>query len=209
MAIETDRWRNQEQVLTDLSKAFGFSTTSLEANRAGKLSAEQWSSMFGRFIKTVISTAAWIIGPFGLWSILIAYNRGLSLPSAVQTIFSLAVHPKEMFTDGWMKPAFCIVATLACVGVGFLRASRISFGLYFDLLERAVVLKEGRVEGREEQIFRPGGRDPIERYFFDTKDERFSVNLQAYRAIEQGAAYRLYLLPRSRALVAIEPRVAG
>ena len=209
MKFEADHWRNHEQILVDLAKALGFSSSSLEANRTGKLSAEQWSSMFGRFLRTVIATAGWIIGPFGIWSVLIAYSRGVSLPSALQTILSLALHPKEMFEDGWMKPAFCIVATLTCIVVGFWRASRISFGLYFDLMERAVVLKEGRVEGREEQIFRAGGRDPIERYFFEMKDERFIVNLQAYRAIEQGAAYRVYVLPRSRALVAIEPRTAG
>jgi hypothetical protein len=209
VALQTDRWRTKEQVLVDLSKALSFSAASLESNRTGKLSAEQWSSMFGRFLREVLGTAAWLVGPFGIWSLLIAYSRGISLPSAVQTIFTLALHPKEMFGDGWMKPAFCIVATLACIGVGFWRASRISFGLYFDLLERAVVSKEGRVEAREDQVFRKSGRDPIEKYYFDMKDERFVVNLQAFRAIEQGAAYRLYVLPRSRKLIAIEPRVDG
>jgi hypothetical protein len=32
------------------------------------------------------------------------------------------------------------------------------------------------------------------------------VNLAAYRAIEDGAVYLLYILPRSRQLVAIEPK---
>ena len=76
------------------------------------------------------------------------------------------------------------------------------------MLERSIVAREARINAREEQTIRPNGRDPIEVYFFETKTDRYEVNLAAYRALEDGSVYRLYLLPRSKLLVSLEPKVS-
>jgi hypothetical protein len=79
--------------------------------------------------------------------------------------------------------------------------------LYFDLLDRKVEAREGRVVASEEQINRPNGRDPIEKYFFSLRYLNMPVSLAAYRALEAGSLYIVYLLPRSELLVSIEPKM--
>ena len=86
-------------------------------------------------------------------------------------------------------------------------ASRVPLTLYFDLLDSKVEAREGRVVAREEQINRPNGRDPIEKYFFSLRYLNMPVSLAAYRALEAGSIYIVYLLPRSERLASIEPKV--
>ena len=58
--------------------------------------------------------------------------------------------------------------------------------------------REGRVVAREEQINRANGRDPIEKYFFSLRYLNMPVNLAAYRALEAGSVYIVYLLPAAK-----------
>jgi hypothetical protein len=74
-------------------------------------------------------------------------------------------------------------------------------------LERKVIRQEGRVVAREETVNRANGRDPIEKYFFALRYLTMPVNLAAYRALEAGSVYIVYLLPRSETLVSIEPKM--
>jgi hypothetical protein len=60
---------------------------------------------------------------------------------------------------------------------------------------------------REDQTLRPNGRDPVEKFFFVLKNDYYQVNLPAYRALENGSMYILYVLPRSNVLVSIEPKL--
>lgn len=93
--------------------------------------------------------------------------------------------------------------------IAVLLASRVPLAIYFDLLDRKVVRSEGRVVAREETVNRANGRDPIEKYFFSLRYLNMPVNLKAYRALEAGSIYLVYLLPRSEELVSIEPKIEG
>jgi hypothetical protein len=84
---------------------------------------------------------------------------------------------------------------------------RMPFGLYFDLLGREVQNKVGRVVSREETTNRDNGRDPIEKYYFSLRYLNMPVNLAAYRALESGSIYIVYLTARSEILVSIEPKI--
>ena len=95
---------------------------------------------------------------------------------------------------------------LAGLLFGLYLVSRFPFALYFDLLDGTVFTKEGRIVAREEQTLRANGRDPVEKYFLDMKADRFEVNLAAFRAVENGGMYLVYLLPRSQVLIALEPK---
>lgn len=202
-----DRWRTKEQVLKDLSKAFHFSNHSLEQNRKGKLAADQFLPMLIQFLRPLGLAAGCIVAPFLAWSLLIAYSGNTAFSDAVGIVFSKALHPLDLVEElGLIRSIAIIKATLGCIGFGIYKAMGISFAMYFDLIERAVIVKEGRIEGREEQIFRAGGRDPLEYYYFDMKTQRFDVTREAYLAIDSGAAYVVYMLPRSRTLVAVEPK---
>jgi len=205
---DTSTFRNKEQVLYDLSKAMGFSPESLEANRVGRLSTEQFKKFIGPAMAplgvAIISAAA----PFLLWISLTGMREHLGFFAAANLFVGQLMHLSETAeSQGKISTLTTLVTIAAGVGFALYQLSRFSLGMYFDLLSLQVAAREGRVIAREEQILRPNGRDPIEKYFFDAKDKRYDVNYTAYKAIESGSTYILYVLPRSGKLVSMEPKV--
>jgi hypothetical protein len=200
-------YRGKEQVLLDLAKALNFSPASLEANRKGKLAGDQFTALIGKFATPAFMTTLFAVAPFAIWGALTADKQQVSFSAGLQIFLGQIMHIGELADDqGKLAVVLRMGSLLVSLGLAVLFASRVSIGLYFDLLERSVVVKEGRITAREDQTIRPNGRDPIENYYFDLKTDRFPVNLAAYRAIENGSVYLLYVLPRSRQLVAIEPK---
>jgi hypothetical protein len=205
---DSSTFRNQEQVLFDLSKAMGFSPESLEANRAGRVSADQFKKFIGPALApaglAVISAAA----PFLLWVSLTGKREHVGFAAAANIFIGQLMHLGEMAeAQGKISTLITLVTILAGLGFAFYNLSRFSLGMYFDLLAHQVVAREGRVIAREEQTMRPNGRDPIEKYFFDVKDKRYDVNHASYKALENGCSYIMYVLPRSGVLVSMEPKI--
>ena len=200
-------FRDKEQVLLELSKALNFSPASLEANRKRRLSGEQFRSLIGNFATPTAMMVLFAAAPFVGWGIVTAGHQQASFSAGLQLFLGQLMHIGELADDqGKMAVITRVGSVLLSLGLAALFASRVSLALYFDLLDGTVHVVEGRIIAREEQTIRPNGRDPIEKYFFDLKTDRFPVNLAAYRALETGSVYVLYLLPRSRQLVAIEPK---
>jgi hypothetical protein len=132
----------------------------------------------------------------------------LSFSAGLDAFIAQLMHLGQMMDDqGKLTTLAALVTVLGGLGMAAYNLTRFSPGLYFDLLAREVVTREGRVIAREESTLRPNGRDPIEKYFFDVRTERHEVTLAAYRALESGAMYLMYVLPRSGVLVAMEPKV--
>jgi len=208
--IDTTGYRSKEQVLYDLAKAYPFSPQALEANRQGRLSGDQFKQYIARCTRPAVMSIAWLVAPFLVWTGMAAARQHVSWFAAFPIFLNSLIHLSEtMAAQGKISTIATLGSTLACIGLGFYTASRISTMLYFDLLERKVVAKESRVVGREEQIMRPNGRDPIERYYYGARSQYYEVSLAAFRALESGSMYILYLLPRSDVLVSLEPKVTG
>jgi hypothetical protein len=200
-------FRTREQVLFDLSKALGFSPASLEANRLGRLSADQFKHFIGRCVNPAVIAAISAIAPFLLWVSLTGMKEHVSFPVALNIFIGQLLHLSEMAeAKGKISTLLTVVTVLAGLGFAAYNLMRFSPGMYFDLLAREVVAREGRVIAREEQTLRPNGRDPIEKYYFDVKDKRYDVNHAAYKALENGSNYLMYVLPRSGVLVSMEPK---
>jgi len=203
-------YRSKEKVLFDLSKAMHFSPESLEQNRRGKISAEQFKQYISRCVRSVVMTSACFLAPFLIWTSMTAARQQVSLDAAFRVFLSQLVHVGGLIeAQGKFGALTEVGSTLILLGLAFYFASRFPLALYVDLLERSVVTKEGRVVAREEQTMRPNGRDPIERYYFGIKGDYYDVSAAAFRAIENGSVYKLYLLPRSQVLISMEPKVAG
>jgi hypothetical protein len=146
--------------------------------------------------------------PFVFWAGLTGMREHVSFTAALDIFVGKLMHLSEMLeSQGKLSTLATVGSVLGCLGAAAYYATRFSVPLYFDLLAREVVSREGRVVAREEQILRPNGRDPIEHYFFDVKTDRYDVNLAAYRALENGAMYLMYVLPRSGVLVSLEPKL--
>ncbi len=207
MSNNTAAFRDREQVLRDLAKALHFTVRSLEDNRKGKLSGDQFTSLIGRFLKPLIMTIVFAAAPFVAWGLIASSGQQVPFIAGVQLFIEQLTHLGDLAdSQGKFAVITRVGSVLLCLVVAGLTAAKVSFGLYFDLLEGAVRPVEGRVIAREETTLRENGRDPIEKYYFDLKSDRHEVNLAAFRAIENGSVYVLYLLPRSRQLIAIEPK---
>lgn len=201
-------YRTKEQVLFDLSKALPFSPESLEANRKGQLSKEQIKHLSGRVIRPVVLTLLFLIGPFAIWTWMTAARDQLAFMNAFPVLIHELTHTQDLIDAHGSRGAMEVLASfVVSLGVAAFLALRIPWGLYFDLLDRKVESQEGRVSAREETTNRPNGRDPIEKYFFSLRYMNMPVNLAAYRALENGSVYLVYLTHRSQILVSIEPRM--
>jgi hypothetical protein len=201
-------YRTKEQVLYDLSKALQFSPESLVLNRSGQLSKEQVKRLSGRCFGPVILTFLLAVGPFVVWTSITAGRDQLPFADAFPALLTKITHVSDLMeAQGKMSAITMLGSILLSVAAAAFLAFRIPFALYFDLLDRKVDAQEGRVIAREETINRPNGRDPIEKYFFSLRYLNMPVNLAAYRAIENGSIYIVYLTRRSEILVSIEPKI--
>lgn len=208
MTHDATTYRTKEQVLLDLSKALGFSAESLVENRQGKLSSGQAADLRVNLVRPAALAIVLFVLPLLLWTQLTSVKEEVSFleafPIFIQQLFHLGALVESV---GKIGVVMRVGSLVFFAGLAALIMSRFSVHLLFDLIDHKVVTREGRVIAREEQILRQNGRDPIEKYFFDLKADRYQVNLAAYRAIEDGSVYILYLLPRSNSLVAIEPKM--
>lgn len=204
----SEQWRSKEQILRDLAKAFNFSANSLEANRQGKLAGDQIRSAFLEVVRPLIFAAGCVLAPLSVWTVIGMLNgRGSSSESFAYVLTSI-MSPADPWRElGAFKTIVAAIATIGGVVGGALFASRFSMALYFDLLDHTVMIREGRVESSEHEVLRKSGKDPLERYYFHYKSEKFPVSRKAFLALDCGAAYYIYFLPRSRRLVAVEPKI--
>ena len=208
MIDDATTFRSKEQVFCDLAKALGFSAGSLQANRKGRVSKEQFKKSIQRCVKPAVLAVVFALAPILIWTRSLASSHSLPFGAAMPLLFHELTNVKDLFeAHGKMGGAMMLGSFLICLAITAILVSRFPFALYFDLLDGKVTTAEGRVVAREEQINRPNGRDPIEKYFFSLHHLNMQVNLAAYRAIENGSVYVLYLLPRSEELLSIEPKI--
>ncbi len=208
MIDDASVFRTKEQVLFDLSNAMGFSPESLAANRLGRLSGEQFKKFIGRCLNPAGIAIVSAIAPFLLWVALTGMREHVSFTAALGIFVGQLLHLSEMAeAKGKISTLVTVGTVLGGLGFAAYNLMRFSPGMYFDLLAREVVAREGRVIAREEQTMRPNGRDPIEKYYFDSKNNRYDVNHACYKALENGSTYLMYVLPRSGVLVSMEPKI--
>jgi hypothetical protein len=201
-------FRSKEQVLYDLSQALQFSPESLDANRKGRLAGQQAKQLSGRVVRPAALTFIFATAPFAIWTWITAGREQLSFGNAFPALLTELIHVNDLFeTHGKTGGAMMLGSILLALVIAVFMAFRIPLGLYFDLLDRKVKSQEGRVIAREETFNRPNGRDPIENYFFSLRFLNMPVNLAAYRALENGSMYIVYLTHRSEILVSMEPKM--
>jgi hypothetical protein len=201
-------FRSKEKVLSDLAKALQFSPESLEANRKGQLSKEQAKRLASKCFQPVILTWLFAVAPFLAWTHITSTRQQISFLAAIPALIHDITHINDLFeAQGKMAGVIMLGSIVVSLAIAIFMAFRVSLAVCADVLDRKVTVQEGRVIAREETINRPNGRDPIEKYFFCLRYLTMPVNFAAYRAIEAGSIYLVYLLPRSELLVSIEPKL--
>jgi hypothetical protein len=200
--------RSAEQLGFDLAKALQFSVTDMRAFRKGILPATSCQVLFSRVLSPLLKSAALTLLPLFAVAFLISSSHHSSLSEGVLLFFSRIGHIQDLAeTEGWFRTVLYFVVGLVLLGLGVRQALLFPLGLLGDILAKRVRNLDGRVKAREEEKDVGKKRDDVVNYYFEMKQTSFQVNRRAFLAIDSGGAYRVYYLPRSRTLVAIEPSV--
>jgi hypothetical protein len=198
--------RSAEQLGFDLATALQFSIKDLRAFRKGILPAASGQVLFSKIAKPLLRSAALTLVPLFGVAFLISSSHHSSISDGLLMVFASVGHIKELAdTEGWFRTVLYFLGGLTLLGLGAYQATRIPMDLAGDILVKRVRSLEGRVTSREEEINVGKKRDDVVNYYFEMKHCKFEVSRRAYLAIDSGGAYRVYYLPRSRTLVAIEP----
>ncbi|MGA2600632.1 MAG: hypothetical protein ABSH09_27005 [Bryobacteraceae bacterium] len=198
--------RTAEEVGLDLAKGLQFSIEDLQSYRKGILPARSFLVLLRKVAEPALIAAALILLPLFAAAYFSSSSQGVSLAAGFGIVINAATHIKETAdSSGWFRTILYFVGGLGCAGAAVYYATKIPLALYFDVLAKQVWIADGRVTAREEEKPAKGKRDEVITYYFDMKDKRFEVPRIAFNAIDTGGAYRVYYLPRSGVLVAIEP----
>ena len=200
--------RSAEQLGFDLTRAMQFSIADLRAFRRGILPAASGQVLLNRVVGPLLKSAAVTLLPlFGI-AFLISSSRHSSISEGLLTLFSNIAHVREFAeTEGWFRTVLYFLGGLTLLGFGAYYATRIPLDLLADILAKRVRTLDGRVTAREEEKGAPNKRDEVINYYFEMRQCTFQVERRAFLAIDSGGSYRVYYLPRSRTLVAMEPSV--
>ena len=197
--------RSAEQVSFDLGKATQCSQSDLAAARKGILPISCCQPLLGNVLRPLSKSAALILAPF-----VVAGFAGSShsIVGGFSAVFSTLGNLSGFAEDhGWFRTIMYVKAILVSVGWGIYYATKIPMDMVLDMLGKRVRVAEGRVTTREEDKKVRGKRDEVTFYYFHLKEKSFTVSRKAFQAIDDGGSYRVYYLPRSQMLVAIEPTV--
>jgi hypothetical protein len=204
----SDTVPSPEQLGFDLARALQFSITDLRAFRKGILPATSCQVLFGKVLNPFLRSAALTLLPLFGVAFFISSSRHCSISEGLLIFFSTIGHVRELAeTEGWFRTVLYFLAGLALLGIGAYHATRIPLDLLADILNKRVRSIDGRVTAREEEKQVGKKRDDVINYYFEMKQCTFPVNRRAFLALDSGGAYRVYYLPKSRTLVAIEPSV--
>ena len=196
--------RSPEQIAFDLAKAMQFSLPDLRSARKGILPLSSFQPLFKKVLRPLVKAAGFTLIPLMTAAYLASPSHKIS--EGLVIVFSILGNIKEFAADhGWLRTILYIMGILVSVGFGVYNATKIPLDIVGDMLAKRVRAAEGRVTVREED--KKGKRDTVTIYYFQMKERSFQVSRKAYLALDDGGSYRVYYLPRSQTLVAIEPTV--
>ena len=200
--------RSAEQLAFDLAKALQFTLPDLRAFRRGILPAASCQVLLGRALQPLFKSAAVTLGPLIALAYVTSSSHHCSLSDGLLILMSRIVSIRDFAqTEGLFMTVVYVLGGLGLLGLGVYFATRIQLDLLADILAKQVRFYDGRVTAREQDKRSSTKGDALPDYYFETKLCSFLVNRRAFVAIDSGGLYRVYYLPLSKILVAIEPTV--
>lgn len=198
--------RSAEQVAFDLGKALNFSISDMPLYRKGILPAACCQPLLHSAVQPLLKSAGFTLLPLFVAAMITSSSRHCSLSDGLLYIFSIVFQFKDFANEnGWFKTGLYLAGALTLLGFGIYFATRIPLDMLADVVAKRVRMSEGRVTAREEEKIT--SRDDITLYYFEMKEHKFQVSRATFVALDSGGLYRVYYLPRSHRLAAIEPAV--
>jgi len=190
----------------DLAKAMQFSLGDISSVRKGILPIASFQPLMLKVIRPMIKAFAVILVPWLTAAYLLSPSH--KIPEGLGTIFSMFGNMPDFVEEhGLFRTIILIKSLLVSAGLSVFWFMKVPLDLVRDVLGKRVKWAEGRVTTREEDKKIRGKRDEVSFYYFHLKEKQFQVSRKAYLAIDEGGSYRVYFLPRSQTLIAIEPAI--
>lgn len=189
-----------KDTLTELARTNQFTLKDLEQNRSGRISDGQWVRLLSRAMAPVkysgIALLGWLLACFVVKTL---------VPDVLAPILSLI----GLKSIGLLLGGVTLV-TLGAFLLSLLRSAGKMGMLLLDLTKGAAACAEGRVfkcQDEEEGLgmARFHGEKQA-KHFYILKDEYFPVDEAAYSVLPEGRQFKLYVAPRSRLMLSIEPK---
>lgn len=172
-----------------LGDVFDFRPEDLPDNQTGRLSGRQVTAQWWQMGRGALLSGAFLV-PF-----LVVF--GGIMPYVLVGRDLLA--GERVDASAWL-PALCAPAFLlifvVVIGASWLNRFR-------DLLQGEVHAVEGEVQ--ERTISTGSGRSRRTNYYYEVDGQRYRVTAAALQAMVSGRRYRLFVLPRSKHVVGVEP----
>jgi hypothetical protein len=188
---------DQESFLKELAKAIPFEDADIEENKKGRLSTPQMVRLvfdaIGPFLG-LVGTAAGLVS-----LVVMLYVAGPYVLTKVRVVMTLS----KFLLFGLSALFFGMVAFI----INFLLASGRVFLLVQDLMEGKVESVTGRLTPSKAETAEEVVERKTERFSFVVKGEYFAVSEEAHELMMlQGSGnFQIYVTPRRRYLVGIEP----
>lgn len=202
--MEPDIFSAGGNLARDLAAANEFSADELAANQASRIAAPQRRRLYGVWAiaagKSLFVFVAWLLFAFAL------------APRLVGNMFG---RPKHLSTDSLLA-ILAILSFFACL-YALLDTLWLVIDLGADLLHGRAEMVEGRVSASSTTDIRIVHESPYcsrdsyevikDSWAYAIGDELLPVSLAAFRALQpySGSSFRVYLTPRSRLLLSLEP----
>ena len=178
-----------EDLTNVLAEANAFKLSSLEANKLGELTSEQFPKLYTRFFTSLI----FIFVPLGFLIFQLSKQGFLS-----QFEFSL-----QTLAEVWgQMPKGLLIIGIILVLVAIIGLVQFALALV-DLLNRTVREVEG-VGIRKMTTSTDDDGTQTTRLYYVISGVQFKVGKKGYRIFEDGRQYRAFYTPRTRILVNIE-----
>lgn len=196
-----------------LEYAFGFTYESVGENRLGKLASNQKLRLFERVFKTAGAGALAVFIWLALWLVYSSIVLKVPVDDAIGEVFTRVLNPQLIWHTQFFGVYDKTPRTYSAVAISLILL--VAFGIFLlpfrlirDILEGAVCQNLGRIEIEEGENLKRGQPDGKVRYYYRLRDlGKFEVSKAAYDAIDAGGIYAVYYVPRSRLIVAVEPRM--
>jgi len=190
----------------DLAKAMQFSLADINSVRKGILPVSSFQPLLAKVVRPVIKAIAVVLVPWLTAAYLLSPEHRIS--EGLGTIFGMFGNMPDFVEEhGLFRTIILIKSLVVSAGLSVFWFMKVPLDLVRDILGKRVKAAEGRVTTRDEEKKVRGKRDEVSFYYFHLREKQFQVSRKAYLAIDEGGSYRVYFLPRSQTLIAIEPAI--
>jgi hypothetical protein len=203
-------------LLLALGKALDFSAADLLENRAGRLSANQYSRIGKATVAfPLMGAVLGLVTPVLLrlgWLFAVENRTFFRFLQGILSDPSTILRQSNGPIEEPIPFLFWVVLSIFPL-VTIHYAFKIKWDLFLDLVNRKVLCESGLASHRwdERRLHGSKGRegDLVSSYNYVINNKKFPVNRAAFEAIAPSMEYNLYYLPNSKAVVSIEPLEAA